>query len=331
MYAEELHSLPDIGGSRQPRLTVSIATYNGRNLLEIVLPSLARQTFRDFRVAVVDDASADDTVAWVTTHWPEVEVITHPYNRGVTATLNSCLHARKSEFVALLNNDVELEPNCLAELVRALDAHPGAAVAAAKLIDFRDRALLDGAGDTYEWTGLASRRGQGTPDQGQYDTPSEIFGACGCVALYRGSALETVGDFDEQLFAFYEDVDWSFRAWLVGLTCRYVPTAVAYHMGSETLSREPSEFTLFHYWRNAIWVVAKNYPASALVRYGYKFVNSQLGNLLWALKTGRGRVFVRAWGDALRGMPTILRKRTVVQRSRTIGLRELKKVIGSDA
>jgi GT2 family glycosyltransferase len=316
--------------AQNPRLTAGIATYNGRQLLEVVLPSLRAQTFRNFRTVVVDDASADGTAAWLREQWHEVEVIVHSQNRGVTAALNSCLHAGSSEFVALLNNDVELDPNCFSELIAALDAHPDAGAAAAKLIDFHDHGVIDGAGDVYEWTGLASRRGHGERDVGQYQDPRQIFGACACVALYRRSAVTAVGDFDEQLFAFYEDVDWSFRAQLLGFTCRYVPTAVAYHMGSATFGRDSSDFMIYQYLRNVIWVVAKNYPRSALVRYGYKFWNAQRGNFLWTVKTRRGKVFVRAWRDALRGMPSILRKRRQVQRSRTIGLRELRQVIGVD-
>ena len=75
-------------------LTVAIATYNGRSLLEVALASLAEQTFRDFRVLVVDDASSDDTVGWLDETWPEVEVLVNDRNRGVTATLNRCLSIR---------------------------------------------------------------------------------------------------------------------------------------------------------------------------------------------------------------------------------------------
>jgi GT2 family glycosyltransferase len=282
------------------------------------------------RVVVVDDASTDSTVEWLNANWPEVEIIVHPVNRGVTATLNDCLRSGDGELVALVNNDIELDPDCLSELVGALDVHHEAGVAAAKLIDFYDRVVIDGAGDIYSWAGLASRRGQGQRDVGQYEEPRAIFGACAGVALYRRRAVAVVGGLDEQLFAFYEDVDWSFRAQLRGITCRYVPTAVAYHMGSATLGREPSDFRLYHYLRNSIWVVIKNYPASALVRYGYKVLNAQRGNLLWTLKTRRAGVFARAWRDALVGMPAILRKRREVQRSRKIGLRELQQLIGVD-
>ncbi|HEX5852676.1 MAG TPA: glycosyltransferase family 2 protein [Solirubrobacteraceae bacterium] len=314
-----------------PRLTVAIATYDGRHLLETVLRSLREQSFEDFRVVVVDDASSDDTLEWMAAHWPRVETIVHPRNRGVTAALNTCLKAgAESELVALLNNDVELHRDCLAELVAALDAHPEAGSACAKLLASDDRALLDGAGDTYTWGGEANRRGQGQPDTGQYDTPQEVFSACGAVAVYRRDALEEVGMLDERFFALYEDVDWCYRAQLAGWTCRYVPTAVAYHMGSATLGKGASDFTLFHNWRNQIWVVAKNHPASALVRHAPELALVQARNLGIALRRGRGRLWLKVWRSALTGMPAVLRERRRVQRSRVRSTTELDALIGAD-
>jgi len=313
-----------------PRLTVGIATYNGRQLLDAVLASLREQTFRDYRVVVVDDASSDDTVAWMSAHRPDVEVVVHPHNRGVTAALNSCLRAGSSELVALLNNDVELDPDCLAELVAALDRHPHAGVACPKLLDFHRRELLDGAGDLYTWGGEANRRGQGLPAAGRYDQAQEIFSACGAVAVYRRAALEQVGLFDESLFANYEDVDWCFRAQLAGWGCRYVPSAVAYHMGSATLGKGASDFALYQNWRNAIWVAAKNYPAAALVRHAPELAFVQLRNLAIALRRGRGRLWLKVWRDALAGMPAVLRERRRVQHTRVRSLADLDALIGAD-
>jgi GT2 family glycosyltransferase len=331
----------------EPRVTVGVANYDGRHLLEVVLPSLRAQTYRDFRVVVVDDASADDSVAWLAANWPHVEVIVHPRNRGVTAALNSCLAAGRSELALLLNNDIELRRDCLAELVGALDAHPRAGVACGKLIDYRRRELLDGAGDLYTWGGEANRRGQGERDVGQYDRPQDIFSACGAAALYRRAALAQVGPFDERLFANYEDVDWCFRAQLAGWGCRYAPRAVAYHMGSATLAgagdsddgdggdgdgarAAVSDFMLYQNWRNAIWVVAKNYPARALARHAPALLLVQLRNLAIALRRGRGRLWLRVWRDALAGLPAVLRERGRVQRARVRPLAELDALIGAD-
>jgi GT2 family glycosyltransferase len=321
---------PELIGTVE-NVTAAVLNYNGRNLLEVILPSLARQTLQTLEVVVVDNGSTDDSVKWLRSNWPSVEVISLLKNVGVTAALNVCLQAGSSEYVALLNNDMELDPDCLGELARALTEHPDAGVAAAKLIDFYSREIIDGAGDVYEWSGEANRRGQSLRDTGQYDEPQAVFGACGGAALYRRSALQTVGGFDEQLFAIYEDVDWSFRAQLLGYSCRYVPSAVAYHMGSATLGRGLSDFALYQNWRNGIWVLVKNYPFAALLRYSHRFLFSQAHNLVWSIQTGRVRIFLRVWRDALRGMPAVLRKRYRVQRSRTVGLRELERVIGGDA
>jgi GT2 family glycosyltransferase len=313
----------------EPVLTVAIATYKGRHLLEIVLPSLAAQSFRDFRVVVVDDASQDDTQAWLTEHWPEVELIVHPRNLGVTAALNTCLRAGgDTELVGLFNNDLELHRDCLGELVLALERHPRAASVAAKLLDFYDHRVLDGAGDVFSWGGEAQRRGKGERDRGQYEQEQAVFGACGGAAVYRRSAVERVGLMDEAMFANYEDADWSFRAQLAGYECRYVPSAVAYHMGSATLGAGPSDFSLYHNWRNSIWVVIKNYPARDLVLHAPALLLVQMRNLAIAVRRHRTRLWLRVWRDALGGLPAVLGKRRMVQRSRRIDRRELSEVIG---
>ena len=308
----------------QPRLTVAMANYNGRELLEPALESLARQTLRPARTIVIDDASTDDSVAYLREHWPQVEVIVLPRNGGATAALNAGLRAAAdSELVGLFNNDVELEPDCLERLVAALDEHPDAGSATPKLLDFARRDVLDGAGDMLFWRGGATRRGHGEPDRGQYDAEQEVFGACGGAAVYRGAALAAVGGFDEAYFTYYDDVDWAFRAQLAGLRCRYVPGAVVYHRGSATLGRGITDFNGYHLWRNPIWLVAKCYPAGALLRHAPALLRGQAGNLWTAIRSGKVRVWARAMRDAARGMPAAWRRRRDVQAQRTVSLREL--------
>ena len=313
-----------------PSVTVAIATYNGRDLLATVLASLERQSVKNFRVVVVDDASTDGTGAWLAGYWPSVELIEQVENRGVTATLNRCLEARgDSEFVLLLNNDVELEEHCIEELVGDMRAHPEAAAAQAKLLDFTDRELLDGAGDSYTWAGLAHRRGQGERDAGQYDELLDVFGVCAAAAIYRSSALAAVGEFDEQLYAYCEDNDWCFRARLAGFACRYVPGARVYHIGSASLGPRVSDFTLYQNWRNQLWVVTKNYPPTALVRHLPDLLMGLLASLYVAIRHRSVGVLLRAWRDALRGLPLVLRKRRAIQGARVCTPGELNAVIDS--
>jgi GT2 family glycosyltransferase len=305
------------------RLTVVLTNYNGRALLECVLPSLQAQTFRSFATIVVDDCSSDDSVAYLRECWPEVTVIELPSNRGVTAAMNVALDACSSELVGLFNNDVELAPDCLAELLAALESHPRIGSVTPKMLDFAQRSIVDGAGDILNWRGGGRRRGHGERDAGQYDRPQEIFGACGGAAIYRREALDVVGALDEAYYAYYEDIDWAFRAQLAGFRCRYVPSAVLYHRGSATLGRGMTEFNGYHLWRNPIWLIAKCYPLGALLRHAPALARGQAGNLLVAARERKLNVWARAMRDALLGLPAVLRKRRAVQRSRVISLSEL--------
>jgi GT2 family glycosyltransferase len=330
-------SSPSPAGAKLPAakpgnlLTIAIATYEGRALLEIALPSLALQSFRDFRVVVVDDASGDDTVAWLHEHWPEVEVVVHERNLGVAAALNTCIRLSSTPLVGLFNNDVELDVSCLQELVGAMREYPQAGWACAKLIDFHQRDVIDGAGDVFSWLATAERRGHGLPDTGQYDEPRTIFGACGAAVVYRNSTLEYVGRFDEDFYALYEDIDWDLRAHLAGFDCRYVPSAVVYHMGGATLGSGLTDFICYHQWRNTLWIIAKNLPADALLRHAPQLLLGQLVSLAMAVRDRRIDVWLRAWRDALRAMPRVLRKRREVQSRRRADLSTLESVIEGGA
>lgn len=307
----------------KPTLTAVVLNFNGRALLEGLLPSLAAQRLTDMRVVVVDNGSGDDSVTWLASQWPDVQVVSLAENIGVTRALNVCLDAADGEFVALLNNDLELEAACLSELVEALQAHPEAASAGGKLLDFHQRQVIDGAGDVFTWRGTGHRRGHGETDHGQYEQPRAIFGACGGAAVYRRSALQDVGPFDEDFYAFFEDVDWSLRAQLAGYQCRYVPTAIAYHMGSATIGRGLSDFTRYQLWRNGIWLVAKGLPARVLVRHAHQLAFGQALNLAVAARDRKLGIWWRSSRDALRAMPATWRKRRLAQGSRRVSAREL--------
>jgi GT2 family glycosyltransferase len=309
-----------------PRLTVTVPNYNGRPMLEGLLASLERQTFRDFAALVVDDCSTDDSLAYLERAWPEVEIVRLPRRGGVTAALNICLDSARTDYVALFNNDIELEPDCLAELMAELDRHPDAGSVAPKMLDFKDRAVIDGAGDLFNWRGGGCRRGHGELDRGQYDDAEDVFGPCGGAAIYRRAALRAVGAFDGAYYAYYEDVDWAFRAQLAGFRCRYVPAAVVYHHGSATLGRGITDFNGYHLWRNPIWLIAKCVPGRSLLRHLPDLLRGQLGNLYVAVRSRKLRVWSRAMRDALLGLPAALHKRAEIQRARKIDVVRLEQL-----
>jgi GT2 family glycosyltransferase len=295
-----------------------------------VLPTVAAQRHTDFATLVVDNGSEDGTVDYLRTEWPDVGVLALPSNMGFAAAVNRGISATAGEYVALLNNDVELDPDWLGEVVAALDEHPDAASATPKLLSYHDRDVLDGAGDDLSWSGVCTRRGYRRPDVGQYEAPEEVFSACGGAALYRRSALERIGLFDEDFFAYLEDVDWGFRARLAGFGCRYVPSSRAYHMGGATTDRIDG-LGVYLRRRNLIALVLKNYPARSLLRHLPDLLLEQVLGFVLSIAQGTLRSQLRAWRDALRQLPATLRKRRDIQRARVIAHPQLEAIVRGEA
>ncbi|MGO9903936.1 MAG: glycosyltransferase family 2 protein [Solirubrobacteraceae bacterium] len=305
----------------QPRVTVLVPNYNGAGMLRGLISSLLVQSFGDYRLIVLDDGSSDGSEAYVRRLWPAVEVMHEPTNRGFAATVNRGVRAATSEYVAIVNTDVELEPDWLELLVETLDRHPGAASATGKTLADPDRERLDGAGNQLRWSGGATRRGYGVLDRGQYNEPGEVISACAGFALYRRSAFEVVGVFDEVLVAYYEDVDWGIRAQLAGFSCRYEPRAVAYHVGSATYGLDRSYLRLQR--RNQLLVVLKCYPLSALAMRWPQIILGQLVLLGRGVRDGTAGLQCLALVDAVRAAPRFLAKRGEVKPVSRVGRQRL--------
>jgi GT2 family glycosyltransferase len=254
-------------------------------------------------------------------------VLPSPRNLGVTAAMARAVSTTETRFLALLNNDLELDARWLEEMLAALERHPEAAAADGKMLSFARRKILDGAGDVMGRNGYPRRRGQGEEDVGQYDEPGEVFSATGGAALYRREAFERVGSFDADLGAYYEDVDWGFRARLLGLPTRYVPGAVSYHMGSATTGGDPARYAP-QIVRNQVIVMVKNFPAGLAVRTLPRILFFQVKWLVFDCLHGLGRAHVRGLWAAARATPPTLAKRRAIQRSRTASTSELRRAMG---
>jgi len=307
-----------------------IPNWNGVHLLDTVLEGLARQTFAELATVVVDNGSTDGSVEHLVASWPEVGVVSHTANLGFAAAVNSGVGASDGEFVLLLNNDVEPDPEFVAELVGGLEARPSAGSAASKMLDAGCPEVIDGAGDVVGWDGYCARRGRGERDKGQYDAPCLVFSACAGAALYRRSALESVGLFDESFFAYIEDVDWGFRAQLAGYDCLYVPAAIARHRGAAT-SGQIEGFELFQCHRNMLAMVVKDFPREALWRYAPWAIARRIGSIVKATARGQGRIVLRAWASALRRLPATLGERRRVQARRVRGYADLRELVPARA
>jgi GT2 family glycosyltransferase len=306
-----------------PSVTLAVLTYNGCELLDATLPSvLAQRSDGDLVVLVIDNGSTDGTALHVRERWPQVELLELPDNVGVAAALNRGVRASRTELVALLNNDVELDAGWLAPLEVALGAHPEAASASGKLLRYHDRERIDAAGDVLLRSAAGINRGAGELDRGQYDRPEAVFGACAGAALYRRCAFDVVGAFDETFFAYLEDVDWSMRAQLAGFSARYEPTAIGFHMGGATTRRNRGRYLRLQR-RNQVLLIAKTFPASTLVRHGWRMAIHLSLVLVASARDGDLDQLLAGWAAALRMMPGALRRRRAVRATRRVRPRDV--------
>jgi GT2 family glycosyltransferase len=306
-----------------PFFSVIIPNYNGRRFLPTLLAALDRQSFRDFEIILADDASQDDGVAWVETHFPAVRLLINRTNQGFVRTCNAAADAAYGRVLVLLNNDTEPEEQWLAELAQAICAHPQAGIFASKLLLFDQRTRLHSAGDLLGRDGIPRNRGVWEEDHGQYDGQTHIFSACGGAAAYRKEVWQQLGGFDEAFWMYLEDVDLAFRAQLVGWGALFVPAARVYHHLSATGG---GVLASYYVGRNTIWTIAKNMPGSLLWRNLPQIMAAQLTVTLDALRHLRGaaaRARLRGQIDGLLGLPQQLQKRRLIQARRQIDEHQL--------
>lgn len=247
------------------RISVIIVNWNGKHFLEGCLTSLREQTFKDFEIILIDNGSTDGSPEFAKAHFPEVTVVGLPQNYGFCVANNVGIRRSQGEYVALLNNDAEASPRWLQALAGALDSNPQVGFCASKMLLYDHPDIVDSAGDIFHTCGVGDKRGRQQRDDGQFDEITSVFGACAGAALYRRQMLEDVGLFDEDFFAYDEDIDLSFRAQLNGYQCLFVPDAVVYHHLKGT-SRKLPEKSLYLARRNALYVLVKNMPTGLLCR-----------------------------------------------------------------
>jgi GT2 family glycosyltransferase len=223
-------------------ISVVIPTYNRRDLIERCLDSLALQTHDDIEIIVVDDGSTDATTELVASRYPRARVERLPRNSGFAAAANAGLRAARGAWVLLLNNDVTMEPDCIARMLETAK-RTGADIVAPLILWDDDRARIYSAGDRMRKDGRPEPIGFRQP-RADFAPPEFIFGATAACGLFRRDIFDTVGLLDESFGAYFEDSDLCFRARLAGFRAALAIGAVAYHIGSASQSGRT-------WWRSA--------------------------------------------------------------------------------
>ena len=306
-------------------ISIIIPNINGIEHLKVCIPSVYSQSYSNYNVIIIDNGSTDNSIQYIKDNFPFCEIIAHSYNTGFAKAVNDgikfAMDKFNSEFILLLNNDIELERDFLEKIIDTFNSNSEASIVAVKMMNFYNRDTIDDTGNFLTRKGgTAYPRGNGQKDEGQFDKPEFIFGACAGAAFYRAKVFKKAGLFDEKFFAYLEDIDLSFRLQLAGFKCYYQPQAVCYHKrGGSSVSSV--KFQAYMNERNIIWVRIKNYSVKMYLQYQLRFMLSRLIRFKALYIIHGFSVFFAALKGYITGILTIpfmLGKRIKIQKNKIV-------------
>jgi len=291
-----------------PLVSVIIPNYNGKKFLKPCLHSLFASDYSNMEVIVVDNGSSDGSADFLRTDYPCVNIIQFDKNTGFACACNAGIKSAGGKYIFLLNNDVEVIQDCISVLVDILLKYPQYSMATGKILRYGDKTLIDAAGDGLTVGAEPYNRGHNQPDDGRFDSIEEVMGVCAGAALYRKSVFDQIGLFDEDFFAYMEDVDFNLRALISGFRSIYVPSAVCFHHGNATFGTlSPKHVFLTN--RNKIYFVIKNFRLKWIVQHFAQIWEHQLEMAKLFSFTEKGRSFFKSRLSALVKVPKMILKR----------------------
>lgn len=276
-----------------PEVAVVILNYNGRKHLECFLPSVQASTYRNLRIIIADNASTDDSLAYVMREFPDLEILTHPVNEGFAGGYNWALKEVKADYYVLLNSDVSVTPGWIEPLLMVMEKDSAIAACQPKILSYQFPETFEYAGAGGGWIdflGYPFSKGRifdvCEADQGQYDEPAPIFWASGAAMFVRAGVFHSLGGFDASFFAHQEEIDLCWRMQLAGYRIVACPGSIVYHVGAGTLPK--GGMKVFLNFRNNLLMLCKNLPWYEMI---------------WKLPLRVGLDAISAWKGLLTGNP----------------------------
>lgn len=312
-----------------PLVTICIIHYGSDEYLRKCLESLQKATYNECEIIIIDNNALDHDMQNTYRRYAGTRVfryIRNERNTGFAEGCNQGILSAQGKYIFLLNNDIELDPECIRYLVDFAEENPEVAVIQPKMLDFTDRTTFhsSGAGGFIDIFGYPFARGRifdaVEKDTGQYDDIVEVFWASGAALFARTDVLKESGLFDPDFFLYMEEIDLEWRVHLLGYKVVYIPYAIIYHIGCPTLGRE-NYFRMYYTHRNSMIMLMKNLsPRRMLTLLPFR-VMLELGTAMFAVVTlnpARFRAVFRALLHILGHMNPILRKRHEVQAKRMV-------------
>lgn len=249
-------------------ISVIIVNYNGKKWLKNCLNSLYSQTYKDFEIIFVDNASTDNSVAFVKKNYPEVKVVVNKKNYGFAKGNNIGYKHSKGDYIVLLNNDTYVNKNYLADFIKVFNKYHKCGIAQSKIVLMDNPKKLDSAGSF--WTNTTFLYHQGYAQDAslpKYNKPYKVFSVKGASMIIKREVIEKVGLFDEDFWCYYEETDFCHRAWLAGFESWYYPKPICYHKMGSTSSKFKSEIIQYHNIKNKMASFYKNFGFLSFLKY----------------------------------------------------------------
>ncbi|MFC1850493.1 glycosyltransferase family 2 protein [candidate division CSSED10-310 bacterium] len=324
-------------------VSLIILNYNGieLNIIPACLSSIFALTYPNFEVIFVDNGSHDSSVLYVQEKYAArglVTLIVNEKNLGYGTANNIGFKHARGDYIALLNNDTEVDQYWLDEMVNTIENNAGCGMVASKTLNFYTRDIIDNVGHLLYPDGLNWARGKMEKDQGQYEIETEVAFPSGCAALYRREIFERAGGFDDDFFLFGDDTDIGLKGRLLGFSCVYSPKALVYHRYSATAQPySPQKF--FFVERNRIWILIKFFPLDTILKSPFHTLTRYFMHF-YALLKGEGvggkfiqeysglhliKVFFSVYCSAAKGVFRMMQKRKKWAQKRTVDSTEIKR------
>ncbi|MEI6151987.1 MAG: glycosyltransferase family 2 protein [Chitinophagia bacterium] len=265
--------------------SIIIPNWNGEDYIHECLDSLKKQTYKNFEVIVVDNGSTDSSISIIRSNYPAVKIKKLSYNTGFAVAVNIGIKMSKAKYIVLMNNDTYADKNWLKALVGEMDK-TNYGFAASKMLFYDKRDYINTAGDEITKYGWAKQSGYGFKDGPSFSKNKEIFSASGGSVMIRNSIFKEVGYFDEKFFAYLEDVDWCFRAQLMGYKGVFVSASIIFHHVSAT-TKKLSTLGEYLTVRNTLAMIYKNFPNRLKLKYSFNIIYSMIARLFIDLNARR--------------------------------------------
>lgn len=254
----------------KPKIAVVILNWNGQKLLEQFLPYVVKYS-KEATIYVADNASTDDSLSFVTTHFPSVVIIKNNSNSGYAGGYNLALQEVEETFYCLVNSDIEVTENWLQPILNLFEKESKTAIIQPKILDFKKKNYFEYAGagggfiDKYGYPFCRGRIFETLEqDFGQYDDSKSIFWATGACFFIRKNVFRELGGFDSDFFAHQEEIDLCWRAFNLDYEVKYCGKSTVYHVGGATLETANPNKTFLNF-RNSLLMLLKNLPNNKLI------------------------------------------------------------------